>query len=175
MEKILQWIPAEGVKILLVLFLSFLVGLEREERTKPGENYSFGGVRTFPLIGLIGYSMALLAHGEVLPIALGFAVVGAFLWLSYRHKLSVSGMPGATTEASALLTYLVGGLVYAGDFWIATTHHGGQHVSAGVEGSSRRAEPENPSCGNSDLHEISVVDSRHPAGAAEPGIWAVPD
>lgn len=120
MDKVLQWFPAEGVKILLVLFLSFLVGLEREEHAKPGENYSFGGVRTFPLIGLIGYAMALLGRGEVLPIALGFGVVGAFLWLSYKHKLSVSGMPGATTEASALLTYLVGGLVYAGDFWIAT-------------------------------------------------------
>ena len=52
-----SWLPPEGVKIVLVLFLSFLVGLEREEH-KASAAYSFGGVRTFPLIGLIGYGMA---------------------------------------------------------------------------------------------------------------------
>ena len=46
-------LPPEGVKIVLVLFLSFLTGLEREERRAGTERLSFGGVRTFPLIGLI--------------------------------------------------------------------------------------------------------------------------
>ena len=36
-----------------------LTGLEREEHRTGNEGYSFGGVRTFPLIGLIGYSVAL--------------------------------------------------------------------------------------------------------------------
>jgi len=40
----------------MVLALSFLIGLEREEHKASGEQYSFGGVRTFPLIGLIGYA-----------------------------------------------------------------------------------------------------------------------
>lgn len=52
--------PPEAVKILLVLFLSFLLGLQREELKVAG-HYSFGGVRTFPLIGLIGYSIALIS------------------------------------------------------------------------------------------------------------------
>jgi hypothetical protein len=39
-------LPPEGAKILLVLFLSFLMGLEREERRTATEHYSFGGVRT---------------------------------------------------------------------------------------------------------------------------------
>jgi hypothetical protein len=46
-------LPPEGVKIALVLFLAFLLGLEREERKPTGTAYAFGGVRTFPLIGLI--------------------------------------------------------------------------------------------------------------------------
>jgi len=62
-------LPPEGFKILLVLFLSFLVGLEREEH-KSDHRYSFGGVRTFPLIGLIGYAMALLSKDQMLPQAL---------------------------------------------------------------------------------------------------------
>src|SRR5579863_791935 len=66
------WLPPEGVKILLVLLLSFMIGLEREEHKAMGSAYSFGGVRTFPLIGLIGYSLALLSGGQAVPIALGF-------------------------------------------------------------------------------------------------------
>ena len=50
-----------GMKILIVLFLCFLIGLERKEHKGEAEHYSFGGVRTFPLIGLVGYMMALLS------------------------------------------------------------------------------------------------------------------
>lgn len=57
-------LPPEGAKILLVLALSFLTGLEREEHHAGSAHYSFGGVRTFPLIGLIGYVMALLSGGS---------------------------------------------------------------------------------------------------------------
>ncbi len=121
LQELYQLMPVEGVKILLVLFLSFLTGLEREEhRTTPG-HYKFGGVRTFPLIGLIGYAVALLAKGELLPVTLGFAVVGGFLMLSYRHKISNFEQAGITTEMSGLTTYLVGALVYQEQFWIATT------------------------------------------------------
>jgi hypothetical protein len=105
-----RWLPPEGVKIVLVLSLSFLIGLEREEHKTSVESYSFGGVRTFPLIGLIGYALAFLSGSQLLPLALGFAVVGGFLMLSYRHKLSNSGLAGVTSEMSGLATYLVGAL-----------------------------------------------------------------
>jgi uncharacterized membrane protein (DUF4010 family) len=114
-------LPPEGAKILLALFLSFLMGLEREERRVAGEHYSFGGVRTYPLIGLIGYATSLLSGGEILPVMLGFAVVGGFLMLAYQHKVATSSLSGVTSEMSALTTYLVGALVYREQFWIATT------------------------------------------------------
>src|SRR5580658_7876931 len=38
-EQLYSWLPPEGVKIILVLFLSFLVGLEREEHKAATENY----------------------------------------------------------------------------------------------------------------------------------------
>src|ERR1035437_10681172 len=119
--ELTRWLPPEGVKIVLVLFLSFLIGLEREEHKVTAEHYSFGGVRTFPLIRLIGYAMSLLSGGQILPVTLGFAVVGGFLMLSYRHKLATSALAGVTSEMSALTTYLVGALVYREQFWIATT------------------------------------------------------
>jgi uncharacterized membrane protein (DUF4010 family) len=114
-------LPPEGGKILLVLFLSFLTGLEREERGAASDHYSFGGVRTFPLIGLIGYAASLVSGGQVMPVALGFAVVGAFLLVAYLHKIQTSRLAGMTTEMSALATFLAGVLVQRDQLWVATT------------------------------------------------------
>jgi uncharacterized membrane protein (DUF4010 family) len=119
-EEILNLLPPNAAKMLLTLFLSFLLGLEREEHKAAGVQYSFGGVRTFPLIGLIGYAMAFLSGDQLLPLASGFAVVGSFLLLSYWHKLAKSELAGVTTEMSGLTTYLVGALVYRDEYWIAT-------------------------------------------------------
>src|SRR5579863_4265081 len=115
-----KYLPPEAVKILLVLFLSFLIGMEREEHKATGGKYSFGGVRTFPLIGLIGYSLAVVSGGQLIPLTIGFAVIGCFLLLSYWHKLS-SAQAGVTSEMSGLTTFLVGALICYGHFWIATT------------------------------------------------------
>ena len=117
---IFQWLPLDAVKILLTLFLSFLIGLEREEHKAVAGYYGFGGVRTFPLIGLIGYAVALLSGTQLIPLTLGFLVVGSFLLLSYWHKLSSPQAAGVTSEMSGLTTFLVGALVYYGHFWIAT-------------------------------------------------------
>ncbi len=116
-----QQLPPEVLKIVLVLFLSFLIGLEREEHKVAMGSYSFGGVRTFPLIGLIGYSLALLSGAQLLPLTAGFLVIAGFLLLSYWHKLSTEEAAGITSEMSALTTFLVGALVYYGHLWTATT------------------------------------------------------
>jgi uncharacterized membrane protein (DUF4010 family) len=117
-------VPTEGLKIILVLFLSFLIGFEREEHyadPNGAERYAFGGVRTFPLLGLIGYALSLVSGDNLVPPTVGFAVIGAFLWLSYQHKLATYKSAGVTTETSGLVTYLVGVLVSHGQLWIATT------------------------------------------------------
>ena len=118
---IFQQLPPDLVKISLVLFLSFLVGFEREEHKATANSYSFGGVRTFPLIGLIGYSLALLSGNQLLPLTIGFMVVAGFLLLSYWHKLCKTETPGVTSEMSALAIFLIGALVCYGHLWIATT------------------------------------------------------
>jgi len=141
-----RWLPTEAVKILLVLFLSFLIGLEREERTSAAGSYSFGGVRTFPLIGLIGYSIALLSGAQLLPVTFGFLVVGGFLLLSYWHKLSRAEAGGVTSEMSGLTTYLVGALVYYDHLWIATTLSVASllllELKTGLERLARRTAPQ---------------------------------
>jgi uncharacterized membrane protein (DUF4010 family) len=116
----MQSMPPDAVKVILALILSFLIGLEREEHKAAG-HYYFGGVRTFPLVGLLGFALTDFAPASVVPVTVGFAVVGAFLWLSYQHKIQQSEGAGATTEISALTTYVVGALVARDLFWLATT------------------------------------------------------
>src|SRR6266566_4932846 len=117
-----EWLPPDAVNILLVLFLSFLIGLEREERkAAAAERYAFGGVRTFPLIGLMAYAIAFLSGGTALAELVGFAVVAAFLLLSYANKVAGGGLAGITSEMAGLITYVVGALVFHRYLWIATT------------------------------------------------------
>jgi len=118
---LLSHLPPQAFQILLVLFLSFLIGLEREEHKAAAGPYAFGGIRTFPLIGLIGYSLALVSGTQLVPLTIGFLAVTGFLLLSYWHKLMKAEAPGVTTEMSGLATFLVGALVCYGHFWIATT------------------------------------------------------
>ncbi len=118
---IFSWLPKEGSQILFVLFLSFLIGLEREEHKLNDDHFAFGGVRTYPLIGMIGYSILLISGGDLMPFVMGFVVIGAFLLLAYWHKVKDSGYAGVTSEMSALATYLVGGLVQKNFLWVATT------------------------------------------------------
>ncbi|WP_235429428.1 MgtC/SapB family protein [Chromobacterium vaccinii] len=140
-----DWLPPEATQIIVVLFLSFLIGLEREERKTNGDPYAFGGVRTYPLIGLIGYAMSALSGGELLPLTLGFIVVAAFLLLSYWHKLDASGQSGVTGQMSALATYLIGALVFRELFWLATTLTVASvlllEFKAGLESLARRIDP----------------------------------
>jgi len=112
---------SEVIKIVLTLFLASLIGLEREEHKASGDKYVFGGIRTYPLIGLLGYAMALLSGPELVPLMIGFAGVASLLWLSYQHKLQRIETASIATELSGLTTYVVGALVSREHFWIAAT------------------------------------------------------
>ena len=141
-----EWLPPQAQNILLVLFLSFLIGLEREGKKAVAEIYVFGGVRTFPLIGLIGYAMASVSGNQILPLALGFIAVAGFLLLSYWHKLVTGELVGLTTELAGLITYLIGALVSQQHLWMATTLGVVSmlllELKGGLEGLARRIAPE---------------------------------
>lgn len=121
MQHLTSVVPPDAFKLALVLAISLFVGLEREEHKQHDARYAFGGIRTFPLIGLASYALALLSGDEHVPWAIGFAVVGGFMALSYYHKLAADPAAGLTTEVSALVTYAIGGLVVAEHYWIALT------------------------------------------------------
>lgn len=121
LNELLRIVPRDALDIALVFAMAFFIGLEREEHKQQATTYSFGGVRTFPLVGLVSYALALLSSPPLIPWAVGFVVVGAFLLLSYHRKLTDDAPSGMTTEISALATYVVAGLVQREHYWLAST------------------------------------------------------
>jgi uncharacterized membrane protein (DUF4010 family) len=89
--------------------LGLLVGLQREF-----SGNSLAGIRTFPLIAVLGTLAGLLApqFGAWL-IAAGLVVIGALLIMGNFRRSDENGS-GLTTEISALLMYLVGVYIVAG-------------------------------------------------------------
>lgn len=115
-----QHLPSEALQILLVLSLSFLLGLEREEHRAQAGTYAFGGVRTFPLLGFLGFALAFLSQGQFLLLGAGLLAVGGLMAVSYAHKLK-AGSAGVTTELSGLCTFAVGALIADGHYWTGIT------------------------------------------------------
>jgi len=144
-NRLLSLLPLEAYQLVLVLFLSFLIGLEREELKRGGKRV-FGGVRTFPLLGMLGYVVALLAHDNIIGMLMGFMVVGAFMVVSYWHKLQGGTEVGMTTEISGLVIYLVGALVHSGFIWFASALVVVSllllELKVALEGLTERIEPE---------------------------------
>ncbi len=92
----------------MALAIGLLIGVERE-REKAG---AFAGIRTFPLITLTGCAAAML---ESLSVSWLFA--GGFLAitaLSFRAFQSKETQHGITTQVTAILAYLLGGMVWWG-------------------------------------------------------------
>lgn len=95
------------------LGLGLLVGLQRERADS-----RMGGIRTFPLITLLGTVCSLLSNsfgGWI--VAAGLLSIAVLTLVSNLARLKVDGAPepGQTTEAAALLMYGVGAYVAVGN------------------------------------------------------------
>lgn len=105
------------VSLVLALLAGSLIGLEREQSRPPLEEKRpfLGGIRTYPLIALLGAISMMLSHA-VGPWALLTAGLGlsALLAVGYWRD-AAAGHSGITTEASALLTFFLGAFAMAGE------------------------------------------------------------
>ncbi len=103
------------------LAIGALVGIEREKH-KVSQLGSFGGVRTFMLVALLGAVGAWLGmqlQQPWLELAV-LAVVALLILAAYNRKLREEPqVPGLTTELSAVLVFLLGGAVMHGHAGIA--------------------------------------------------------
>jgi uncharacterized membrane protein (DUF4010 family) len=99
------------------LGLGLLVGLQRER-----SDAHLGGIRTFPLISLLGSLCALLANrfGWVALLGGFIGVAGSLVMANYlRGQSDPASEAGQTTEVAALLTFALGAYVVNGSWSIA--------------------------------------------------------
>ncbi len=107
----------------LLLGLSFFFGLAFEEFFRRSGEARPGGVRTFPLLAMTGGALYLLDSTRLLPLATGLLVLGAWLLLYYRDRLSsvdATGAPdaGLIVPVANLLAYLLGPIFLAEPPWV---------------------------------------------------------
>ena len=110
---------AAAIWSLLVATLSgLLIGLERE-RKRETRGSIFAGIRTFPLIALLGAVCGQLSPevGSIV-VALGLAVLGVLLGLAY-WRTSAGEKVGGTSEIAALVTFGLGVLAGLGHLTVA--------------------------------------------------------
>lgn len=99
------------------LGLGLLIGLQRERTDS-----HLGGIRTFPLISLLGTICAMLANRFGWAAILGgfIAVGGGLVIANYlKARSDPAHEPGQTTEIAALLTFALGAYVVHGNWSIA--------------------------------------------------------
>ena len=104
------------------LLIGLLVGLQREyaHMQQQHEEKSFGGTRTFALLGLLGCTAAFLA--DLTDSALAFVVIvaiaGGLIMIAYMVTAR-QGSLGMTTEAAAVTTVVAGAICFWGELAIA--------------------------------------------------------
>lgn len=132
MNEVNQWWMLPDVPVVLRLAVAtgigLLIGLEREfakQVRDPGEEpharmgHQFAGLRTHTLIALFGFLATLLAE-EWGPWVYLVALAGFFGLVITSYVISGrNGSVGATSEVTAMLTFLLGGLAFQGQLLLA--------------------------------------------------------
>lgn len=111
----------ETSKLLTGLLISagigMLIGFEREyshrkERDAGGNDLLMAGIRTYPLISLMGYLM-LFFSGMINVWLFVVGLIGVLVYVGlFYYRNSKLGHTGTTSEFSVVITYLLGALVY---------------------------------------------------------------
>jgi uncharacterized membrane protein (DUF4010 family) len=115
--NIIEW--TFELRFIVALALGFLVGLERESSKSDDNGMVFGGVRTLPIISMLGFGCAWLQHiGVTLALPIGLLAVAALSSIAYAAKIR-SGRFGSTSSVTSLLTFVVGALAMLVDVWVA--------------------------------------------------------
>ena len=106
------------MRFVIALALGLLIGLERQG-IKGKRKLALGGIRTFPIISMLGFACAWLYQlGAVLMLPAGLISLTVLAAISYISKIRTDRY-GATSEITALLTFVVGAMALLVDIWIA--------------------------------------------------------
>lgn len=107
-----------------LLGLSFLLGFAFEDVTQKAGLQRPGGVRTFPMLALVGGLLYLFDPVHLVPFTSGLLIVGAWLVMYYREHIHDADANGEThvglmVPLLNLFAYLLGGIALALPHWTA--------------------------------------------------------
>lgn len=108
-------------ELLIVLGIGLLLGLEREHtKIRKAHVRLFAGVRTFPIVGMAGYLSLFLASkfGVWIFVAAFLGTVSLIALAYYRTQTTDTG---TTTEFTLMITFILGGLIFAKFYHISVT------------------------------------------------------
>lgn len=102
-----DWLSPYYSGMLVATGIGFIIGLEREFNTFAEEGH-IAGLRTFPIIALLGFVTSFLSKDFSNNIAVA-TVVGLFLLISIAYFVQASrNKTGLTTELAMILTFVLG-------------------------------------------------------------------
>ncbi len=114
---------APPITLIMLLGLGFFFGLAFEEFYANANQKRPGGIRTFPLLALIGALLYRLDPTHLLPLAAGLLVLGTWLACYYWRRLDetdAEGFPnvGLVVPVCNVLAYLLGPVALAEPTWV---------------------------------------------------------
>lgn len=106
--------------LILSASLGALIGLVRQWEDQQEKDPSLAGMRTFSLWGILGSCAAYLSQ-DYFPLffPVAFGVLAIYLTASQLAVIRAGQKPGLTTFTVALLTFVLGGLVFLGQVRVA--------------------------------------------------------
>ncbi len=111
-------LPPQVIPFLLTLAISVLIGIGlRDYYEQEGKRDTFGTVRTFVFIGLLGLMLYQIPFLGPYAFLLGMVVLAPFLLVYYKNKVSQRKSPGLIGVLIALLTYAVGPVAIHQPHW----------------------------------------------------------
>lgn len=117
--EIVDFIPDEFVKFILVLVFSLLIGLEqRRHHMDEDDDLLFGTDRTYTFIGLLAYVLFIADPVSYIPFMVGFVLIGLLLAVQYFQRIGQTGKYGLTSTILALLTYCIPIMVFTQPVWL---------------------------------------------------------
>ena len=96
------------LSLLTALAVGVLIGLEREQVKKDTGGGAIGGIRTYPIVALIGALATMLEASSLWLPLIALAGLIALLTISYAADVRGGSDRGVTTEVSFVATYLLG-------------------------------------------------------------------
>jgi uncharacterized membrane protein (DUF4010 family) len=102
------------IRLLVVIGIGSVIGLERQFRAMKENTEGFAGIRTFIFLVLLGF-LAGLFYYLFSPWVYIALFIGVSILIAFTYWVSAAkGGRGATTEFSSLLAFVLGSLTFAG-------------------------------------------------------------